>query len=145
MTAPLQEIPNRIEDEGAKYIAEMLEENDNLVYLDITHNHIGKEGISQIEKAILGEREKEERVEGREIGRREKCGLVKIRYDQAGLERDQTGIEKIKRCLREKRERWKREEGEEWRKRIAEHMYPRHLRAVASVYRVNGKYKEEQD
>lgn len=51
-TADMEMVTNRVSDEGAKYIADLIKENKVLEYISILHNDISNEGIKLISEAL---------------------------------------------------------------------------------------------
>ena len=130
MTAPLGEAPNRIGNAGAIALANALQKNRTLVSLDLTHNNIHQEGMKALEDAICG-RETEGECSLKE------AGMVKLHLDQMGVPLNEQTLERLRRRVSLNRERV----GDEDRDALEEFLNPTHLREIASVYRVNGKYK----
>ena len=109
------------------------EKKDQLWALDLTHNNIYQQGISALEEVICEEEGKGERGE-------ERLGLVKLRVEQMGIPLNEISLERLRRKVKLN---WRKFSGKE-REVREECLYPTHLREIASVYRVNGRYKGDE-
>ena len=111
-----------------------------LFSLDLTHNNIHQVGLSAIEKVVC-EEEEENEEEKREGERATRGGLVKLRIEQMGVPLNEMSLERVRRKVKLNYKKV----GEGERERLEECLYPSHLREIASVYRVNGRYKENEE
>jgi hypothetical protein len=98
--------------------------------LDITHNSIHDEGLTAVERAITAQ------IPSPSKGA---YGLIKIGYEQVGVTPNEMTIEKLRRqtALHSRLIR------SDDKINVDESLHPSHLKDIASVYRTNGKYKED--
>lgn len=87
-TADMGELSNKIEDDGAKYIAKFISENKKVKLLSILHNHITNEGIELIATAM----EKNDTI-------------LFLNYTQYGVVVSQKVVKKISDKLKENKDR----------------------------------------
>jgi len=78
-TSDLGELSNRLGDEGIKYIAELIKENNFFEFLSITCNGVSASGIELIANALQHNK-----------------SIIQLEYQQYGLKIDQETIIKIK-------------------------------------------------
>jgi Ran GTPase-activating protein (RanGAP) involved in mRNA processing and transport len=148
MTAPLHEIPNRIETKGCLAIAVSLETNRSLLSLDISMNAIGQAGMEAIERVLLLSRPPhlyEQQLEpvtthpGPGQAFPYPSGLLQIRFLQYGINLSALTMDSIRLQMRERMVHLHNLHG------IStldiESLTPVHLAEIASVYRLGKEYK----
>jgi Ran GTPase-activating protein (RanGAP) involved in mRNA processing and transport len=138
MTAPLGEIPNRIESQGLVELADALaQSNCTLLSLDVSANTIGQPGFRALEQALIAQR----RLVANDYDESAlRCGLIQVRLLQSGPQQLKAlTVESINLNLQEK-QAWLRQTHGLTTADI-EALVPRHLAEIASVYRLGHEYK----
>jgi Ran GTPase-activating protein (RanGAP) involved in mRNA processing and transport len=117
-TADMGEISNKIGDEGAVYIAQLIQENKTLQYIDIIQNGITNAGICVLTQAL-----------------HKNDTLLYLHCSQYGLKMEQKYITEINKKLEENREKSGLDTKQVMFERFIKHSLD--IRNIDSIYRNN--------
>lgn len=116
-TMDMGELGNYIEDTGAEYLSKFLEKSNNIVSLNITHNHIKEYGFSKLVEAL-----------------KKNKTLISLDYAQFGFSVSYGIRLELSEILEANRNQFLAEKSE---KELNELMIPSHVAEIYSVYRTS--------
>jgi hypothetical protein len=113
----LGELGNFIQDEGASFLAKLIEKNDILTVLNITHNHITQAGMKQIVEAV-----------------KKNNSLVQLDYVQYGASLNEITLTEMRQKLAANKKKLNQDRPDF---DLEELIIPKHVQDIYSVYRTH--------